>query len=182
MKKNRLFRNILSLLVIAVMLASFTAISAFAAPESGDGDYSAAEPAEDPAGEPAEQVPDTPASDEPADTPQDDGGADTPAAEEVPDDSAQQPEDSGTADDGMYDYITGYVDDAESNYQAPENLGDLPEAAPTEVIFATTMVLPDVAVSDASLTSGIIMWMCVAVGIAVVVGVMVSKRTRRRAS
>ena len=46
-------------------------------------------------------------------------------------------------------------------------------------MLATEIPLPDVIVSDTSLLGGVIAWLCVAVGIALIVGVMVSKRTRR---
>lgn len=183
MKKNKLFFHILSLVAALTLLMSLSAIQVAAAPDGGEQDIAAAEQGEQPAAdEPIQDTPiqDEPVADEPAITPDDGDDTDPDAGDAGDSDDVQQ--DPGTVDDGMYEYITGYVDDAVSDYQAPEALDDLPQVQPTEVIFATTMVLPDVAVSDASLTSGIIMWLCVAVGIAVVVGVMVSKRTRRRMS
>ena len=106
-------------------------------------------------------------------------------AETVPD-SPTEPEqtptepdaDSGDGGNGYDDVIDGV--DAASAYTEPEHLDELPTADPNEVIEATAVVLPDVEVSDASLFSGLVMWLCVAVGIAVVIGVMVSKRTHRR--
>ena len=79
-------------------------------------------------------------------------------------------------------YLTGEEDLPEniSQYLPNENLNDLPTVAADEVAAATAEPLPDVAVSDATLFSGIVMWVCVAVGISVVAGVMVSKRTHRR--
>ena len=79
-----------------------------------------------------------------------------------------------------------YLDNSEdlqdgiSQYIPNENLADLPTVAAAEVEVATAEPLPDVAVSDATLFSGIVMWVCVAVGISVVAGVMVSKRTHRK--
>ena len=71
------------------------------------------------------------------------------------------------------------LDDVISQYTPNANLDSLPTVAPAEVAEATAEPLPDVEVSDATLFSGIIMWLCVAVGISVVAGVMVSKRTHR---
>lgn len=78
-----------------------------------------------------------------------------------------------------YDPIYGYEEDVTSAYEEPEHLGELPAVSPTQVVEATSVAIPVVAVSDASLFSGIVMWLCVALGIAVVVGVLVSRRTRR---
>ena len=86
----------------------------------------------------------------------------------------------GQPQDQWYDYIYSYNEDAESNYEAPAHLNDLPQASSEQVVEATAVPMPTVAVSDASLFSGIVTWLCVALGIAVVVGVLVSKRTRRR--
>lgn len=72
------------------------------------------------------------------------------------------------------------ISDEESDYTPNKNLVNLPTVATEEVAAATAEPLPDVEVSDATLFSGIIMWVCVAVGISVVAGVMVSKRTHRR--
>lgn len=80
----------------------------------------------------------------------------------------------------IYEYIYGYDEDVTTGYEEPEHLQDLPQANQGEVVEATAVVIPDVAVSDASLFSGIVMWLCVALGIAVLVGVLVSKRTMRR--
>ena len=83
----------------------------------------------------------------------------------------------------QYDrYINGLEDigDNISQYTPNENLDNLPLVAAGDVIEATAEPLPDVAVSDATLFSGSVMWLCVAVGISVVAGVMVSKRTHRR--
>ena len=81
-------------------------------------------------------------------------------------------------------YLNGDEDLPEdiSQYVPNENLINLPTVAPTEVVAASAEPLPDVNVSDATLFSGIIMWVCVAVGISVVAGVMVSKRTHRRSA
>ena len=65
-----------------------------------------------------------------------------------------------------------------STYTEPEHLNELPEVSQQEVILATEIPLPDVEVSDTSLLGGVIAWLCVAVCIALIVGVMVSKRTR----
>ena len=82
-------------------------------------------------------------------------------------------------EDEWYDYVYGY-NEGENNYVNPENLEDLPQADESQVVDATAVAIPNVEVSDATLFSGIVMWLCVALGIAVIVGVLVSKRTRRR--
>ncbi len=55
----------------------------------------------------------------------------------------------------------------------------LPEVDDSEVETETTMELPEVEVSDTSLLGGVIAWLCVALGIAVIAGVLVSQRTRQ---
>lgn len=55
----------------------------------------------------------------------------------------------------------------------------LPEVEDSEVETETTMELPQVEVSDTSLLGGVIAWLCVALGIAVIAGVLVSQRTRQ---
>ena len=100
---------------------------------------------------------------------------------------AQQPnEEPAQGDDSQqqnqwYDPIYNYDEDVPSAYEAPENLDKLPSVSSSQVHAeeATSVAIPVVAVSDASLFSGIVMWLCVALGIAVVVGVLVSRRTRR---
>ena len=55
----------------------------------------------------------------------------------------------------------------------------MPEIESQEVATETTMELPEVEVSDTSLLGGVIAWLCVALGIAVIAGVLVSQRTRQ---
>lgn len=57
---------------------------------------------------------------------------------------------------------------------------ELPTVKKAEVETATTVKIPDVEVSDATLLYGVISWLCVALGIAAVVGVLVSKRTHQK--
>ena len=70
--------------------------------------------------------------------------------------------------------------------EAPDNSGgntnELPKVDPTEIIAPTSVELPDVEVSDTALMGGVIAWLCVAVGIAVIAGVLVSQRTRQNPS
>lgn len=118
-----------------------------------------------------ETVDDTPVGNDPADEPTDAPSADEPTdADEAPTEATEV---SGELDPTE-------ADDAPSPYTEPEYLDDLPAADEGDVVPATAVDVPAAAVSDASLVSGIAMWLCVAVGIAVVVGVLVSKRTRRR--
>ena len=179
-KKDVLIR--LSAFALAILLmTSMMCLTAYAAPDGGDDGGAIADSGEAGAGDAGDAdtgdgsgISDTPADtpvDTPADTPADDGG-DTPA---------DTPADNGDGGNGYEEYLNSLADDdSGSDYEAPENLDELPTLAPAEMQPATAVVLPDVEVSDASLLSGVIMWLCVAVGIAVVVGVMVSKRTRRR--
>ncbi len=56
---------------------------------------------------------------------------------------------------------------------------ELPTVSESEVAIPTTAKLPDIEVSDTSLLGGVIAWLCVALGIAVIAGVLVSQRTRQ---
>lgn len=68
----------------------------------------------------------------------------------------------------------------EEETQAPDNpVYELPEIESQEVVVPTTVKLPDIEVSDTSLMGGVIAWLCVALGIAVIAGVLVSQRTRQ---
>lgn len=77
-------------------------------------------------------------------------------------------------------------DEEEQQVETPENSGgntnELPKVDPTEIIAPTSVELPDVEVSDTSLLGGVIAWLCVAVGIAVIAGVLVSQRARQNPS
>ncbi len=169
MKKNSFFLKLISLLGVLCMIAALSAVTVYAEPEGEGvvtdeaGDYAA----------PADDQPEVP-QDVPQDTPQEEP-QDTPAAQEQ---DTPQPEEPSYAP--IYEYIYGYAEDMTSAYEEPEHLAELPAVTPSEVVQATAVVIPDVAVSDASLLSGSVMWLCVALGIAVIVGVLVSKRTRRR--
>lgn len=57
---------------------------------------------------------------------------------------------------------------------------ELPTVKKAEIETATTVKIPDVEVSDTTLLYGVISWLCVALGIAAVVGVLVSKRTHTK--
>lgn len=56
---------------------------------------------------------------------------------------------------------------------------ELPEVESQMIVLPTSIVPPDIEVSDTSLMGGVIAWLCVAVGIAVIAGVLVSQRTRQ---
>lgn len=105
-------------------------------------------------------------------------GEDNGSAAAVNNDRSQG-EDAQPEQNQWYDPIYSYDEDVTSAYVEPEHLGELPAVSPTQVVEATSVAIPVVAVSDASLFSGIVMWLCVALGIAVIVGVLVSRRTRR---
>lgn len=63
--------------------------------------------------------------------------------------------------------------------QSDERKDELPQVDSSEIVEPTKMAIPDVEVSDTSLIGGVIAWLCVAVGIAVIAGVLVSQRTRQ---
>lgn len=168
MKRHRLLFNIISLLLALCVIMTVGTAAVFAAPEDEAAQGEAVE----------EQQPADPQS------PREN------AQENAQENSPEQPEQSLQPDspeveievprqNEWYDYIYSY-EDATSAYEEPEHLGELPEVTATQVVEATAVAMPTVAVSDASLFSGIVMWLCVALGIAVIVGVLVSKRTRRR--
>lgn len=99
---------------------------------------------------------------------------------EAPQEQAPQQDQPQQEPNQWYDPIYSYEEDATSPYVEPEHLAELPAVSSSQVQEATSVAIPVVAVSDASLFSGIVMWLCVALGIAVIVGVLVSRRTRRR--
>ena len=164
MKRQRLFLYITSLLTAFCILFSAGAVTVFAEPAQEQVQEEQVEtPQEEPQNQP--EQPDTPQ--EQPEEPQ--------AQPEQPQVQPEEPQENE-----WYDYIYSYDEDAVSSYVEPEHLGELPEVSSQQVVEATAVPMPTVAVSDASLFSGIVMWLCVALGIAVVVGVLVSKRTRRR--
>lgn len=186
-QKKFFFRQIMTILIAAAMLFSVSVLSAAADP--GDG---------------GEMIADDGAADSGSgDSPADDGGAADPGSgadiENGGVDNGMGADDNGADGNGTpvtpapdeeqdhyeqirENYING-IDDLDSyvsQYVPNANLDELPTVAQAEVVEATAEPLPDVEVSDATLFSGIVMWLCVAVGISVVAGVMVSKRTHRR--
>ena len=169
MKQHRLWYSLISLLLMLSILGAAGCISAAAAPED--------EP-------PAQQegivneANDNGAQSQQEAPEQDQANNDQQAQEqqEQPQEQQEQPQDDQNE---WYDYIYGYSEEGDSAYSKPEHLDELPQVASENVPQATAVAIPTVAVSDASLFSGIVMWLCVALGIAVVVGVLVSKRTRR---
>lgn len=164
MQKNRFLQKFISILLALCMTFAVGAVSVFAEPEDEQPYQEEIGGIDQPGDVPDSEEPQDEPVDQPAETPQD-----TPA--DTPQEEPQQ--------DSWLDYIYSY-EEATSAYEEPEYLGDLPEVSPEQVVEATAVVMPTVAVSDASLFSGIVMWLCVALGIAVIVGVLVSKRTRRR--
>lgn len=175
MKTRRIFTKFISLLLVLCCVGAGGMLTVFAEPEDGDAVVSAVEsaPGEDQQDDRQDSQPDpeTQETEPPQDVPS------------QPEQQAEQPADEQSGWDDVYEpiqeYIYGGNDEWVSNYSEPEHLSELPEANPGEVKSATAVVIPNVGVSDASMLSGIVMWLCVALGIAVVVGVLVSKRTRR---
>lgn len=184
MKQHHLFHRILALMLALCIAGAVGAVTVFAAP--GDG-----QPAEqqEAISQEQQQQPQNP-GEQPQAQPQE---QEQPQEQPVPEQQQQeqpqtQPEQQQQPDaveiqapvqEEWYDYIYNF-EDATSAYEEPEHLGELPAVTPSQVVEATAVPMPAVAVSDASLFSGIVMWLCVALGIAVIVGVLVSKRTRRR--
>ena len=174
MTNKKIFSRLLIIALISLLFVNILSFSAYAAPDDGG------------SGEIAE----TPADDTPADGGEGSGGDNYEpgyggdlSGDPVPDDqgeNAEEPTEPADIGDEYYGY--GQATDAPepTSYIEPEHLDELPEAIGGEVIEATAIVIPKAEVTNASLLSGIIMWLCVAVGIAVVVGVMVSKRTHNR--
>lgn len=164
--KKKLLISAISLILSLTVILAVGAFTAFATGEE-NGAQNQGEVAGDPA-----VTPETPETPEPqADQP----AAETPAETAAENQPAAEPE-----QEQIYEYIYGYDEDVTSTYEEPQHLNELPEVEKAEVQEATAVVIPEVAVSDATMFSGIVMWLCVALGIAVIVGVMVSKRTVRR--
>lgn len=174
-KRNDFLKICISLLLILSLMCAVGALTVFAEPEDGQDfgqDAVVDETPQDDFQPEDQQIPEEQIQPEeqvqPEEQPQPEGRQEPETPQE------EQPQDNQ-----WYDYIYSY-DDADSSYEEPQYLGELPQADPEQVIEATAVPMPTVAVSDASLFSGIVMWLCVALGIAVIVGVLVSKRTRRR--
>ena len=173
MKNKRALSIILSLILSLTVLVAAGAVTAFAVGEDEQQSVTESHQENPPADTPAADVTQqeqAPVDQQPADQP-----ADQPAEQ-----PQAQPETSAPGNGQLYEYIYGYSEDVTSAYEEPQHLSDLPEVSPSEVVEATAVVIPEVAVSDATMFSGIVMWLCVALGIAVIVGVLVSKRTLRR--
>ena len=166
--KHHLTHSFISLLLALSLIGAVGAATAFAAPEDQPVEQQEAI---------VEEQPQTPQV--PQDQPQEQQPQEQPPQELPQEQQPGQAELQVPEQDEWYDYIYNY-EDATSAYEEPEHLGELPAVTPTQVVEATAVAMPAVAVSDASLFSGIVMWLCVALGIAVIVGVLVSKRTRRR--
>ena len=162
MKQKHIFRRLLSLLTALCIVAAVGAMTAYAEPEDGANNNEAQAQ--------VDSVPDGIPQYTPENIPQD-VNVEIPETQEPATENQYAP---------IYEYINGEAEDADSTYEEPEHLNDLPEVSSGELEIPKAVVIPDVEVSDASLFSGIVMWLCVALGIAVIVGVLVSKRTLRR--
>ena len=86
------------------------------------------------------------------------------------------------SDDDNDDGIV-YIEPTWEETQAPTYYDvysdELPQVESQDITEPTTEPIPEVEVSDTSLIGGVIAWLCVAVGIAVIAGVLVSQRTRQ---
>ena len=161
MKQKHIFRRWMSLLAVLCVVIAAGVLTAYAEPENAANNEGQAQ---------VNSVPDGMPQYTPENIPQD-----------VPAEVAetQQPA-TEQQYEPIYEYIYGEVEEGNSTYEEPENLQNLPEVSQGELNIPKAVVIPEVEVSDASLFSGIVMWLCVALGIAVIVGVLVSKRTLRR--
>ncbi len=166
MKHHRLLQHLISLLLALSMLAAVGCMSALAAPGDENQNNSQVE------------TPQSQAEQNPQNQ-QEQQNQQAPGQEQSPQQETPQQEQPQQQQNQWYDPIYSYEEDATSPYVEPEHLAELPAVSPSQVQEATSVAIPVVAVSDASLFSGIVMWLCVALGIAVVVGVLVSRRTRR---
>ncbi|WP_405357144.1 hypothetical protein [Ruminococcus sp.] len=181
MKHHRLLHHLISILLALSILAAVGCMSALAAP--GDGNQNNSQP-----DQPQSQV-ETPQTGQGQQTQQGQQAqqgqqsqqeAQAQPQQEAPQEQAPQQDQPRQEPNQWYDPIYSYEEDTPSPYVEPEHLAELPAVSPSQVQEATSVAIPVVAVSDASLFSGIVMWLCVALGIAVIVGVLVSRRTRRR--
>lgn len=174
--KRHLLNSIISFMLILCVISAFGAVTVYAEPAQEQQQ----EQQQNQGQGQQEAVPETPQSQpeaqEQQETPQDQPQE----KQETPQEQPETPQQSQEQANEWYDYIYSYDEDAVSSYVEPEHLGELPEVSSQQVVEATAVPMPTVAVSDASMLSGIVMWLCVVLGIAVVVGVLVSKRTRRR--
>ena len=161
MKQKHFVRQLISLLAVLCLVMALGIFTVFAEPNDGSQQEVPAQ---------VDSMPEDMPQYNPENVPQE-------AQVEIPE---EQPAPTEQQYEPIYEYINGGVDDGYSTYEEPEHLNDLPEVSSGEVEIPKAVVIPDVAVSDASLFSGIVMWLCVALGIAVIVGVLVSKRTLRR--
>ena len=168
MKNSHIYIKILSVLFALTLIFSVSFLTVRAADEPDAGDA-------------GEVIFDDPVSD---DTPASPGGDDSSADDTPADTPADDGKDAETPADSLPDNAEFVEDDDDDEpvaaYTAPEHLDELPAVSSEEVVLATTVPIPDIEVSDTSLLGGVIMWLCVAVGIAVIAGVMVSKRTKRK--
>ncbi len=121
--------------------------------------------------------------------PQDDAQPTQVVIDEEPTDAPQEPDyefddgDDTDIDSDDYDDGIEYIEPTWEETQAPtyyDVYGDeLPQVESQDITEPTTEPIPEVEVSDTSLIGGVIAWLCVAVGIAVIAGVLVSQRTRQ---
>ena len=178
MKHHRLLHHLISILLALSILAAVGCMSALAAPGDGNQNNSQVDQAQSQAETPQTGQGQQPQQDQPPQQPQQE--AQPQPQQEAPQEQAPQQEQPRQEPNQWYAPIYSYEEDTPSPYVEPEHLAELPAVSPSQVQEATSVAIPVVAVSDASLFSGIVMWLCVALGIAVIVGVLVSRRTRRR--
>ncbi len=114
------------------------------------------------------------------DTPQETQAVQEPEQDIPQDTEEEEPEYEPEEDyEDNYDYIGDLDEDIQDSTYYEMYSNELPEVESQDVTSPTVVEIPEVEVSDTSLVGGVIAWLCVALGIAVIAGVLVSQRTRQ---
>lgn len=162
MKKLRSYISVLLIVFVLSVIAQLSLITAFATGEIDIGETQG--------GEAPGFVQDIP-----EETSEDQNGETQPQPEQ---DIEPQP-------DQDYDVE---AEDEPQNYEPvfetvpQQDMDNLPQVESQAVVIATSLPIPDIEVSDTSLIGGVIAWLCVALGIALIAGILASQRARQRST
>lgn len=121
--------------------------------------------------------------DQPADDPQPGDDLPEPAPDPDPYIPDEPADDQGDAAPDYSDDRDQYSQDDQQVYfetVPQQKVDELPQVESQQVDLAQNIKIPDIEVSDTSLMGGVIAWLCVALGIAVIAGVLASQRTRQK--